>query len=482
MSIVIEKTQELIDEILEAYPEKTRKKRALHIKPNDPAGGCPIKSNIKSIPGVMTARGCAFAGSKGVVWGPVRDMVHLSHGPIGCGYYSWGTRRNLASGKAGVDNFVPFHFTSDYQERDIVYGGDKRLEEILREIKALFPLAQGITIQSECPVGLIGDDIDAVARRMSKELGIPVVPVRCEGFRGVSQSLGHHIANDSVRDHVLGKRKLEEKTPYDVALIGDYNIGGDSWAVKELLEEVGYRIVATWTGDGTLEGLAVTPEVKLNIIHCYRSMNYICRHMEETYGIPWIEVNFFGPTGIKASLRRLAEQFDDFIQERTEEAIRKHEPEMQRTIERYRPRLEGKRYMLYVGGLRPRHTIGAFEDLGMEVIGTGYEFGHADDYTRTYPHVKEGVVIYDDVTHYELEELVKRLKPDLVASGIKEKYVFQKMGIPFRQMHSWDYSGPYHGWKGFPIFARDMDMAISNPTWRLLPAPWRASGELRIEN
>jgi len=50
---------------------------------------------------------------------------------------------------------------------------------------------------------------------------MPIVPVRCEGFRGVSQSLGHHIANDTIRDHILGKGKLETTTPYDVALIGD---------------------------------------------------------------------------------------------------------------------------------------------------------------------------------------------------------------------------------------------------------------------
>ena len=52
-------------------------------------------------------------------------------------------------------------------------------------------------------------------------------------------------------------------------------------------------------------------------------------------------------------------------------------------IAKYRPRLEGKRVMLYVGGLRPRHVIGAYEDLGMEVVGTGYEFAHNDDYDRT---------------------------------------------------------------------------------------------------
>ena len=39
-------------------------------------------------------------------------------------------------------------------------------------------------------------------------------------------------------------------------------------------------------------------------------------------------------------------------------------------------------------------------------------------------------------------------------------------------MHSWDYSGPYHGYDGFAIFARDMDLAINNPVWGLYKAPW----------
>jgi nitrogenase molybdenum-iron protein alpha chain len=48
--------------------------------------------------------------------------------------------------------------------------------------------------------------------------------------------------------------------------------------------------------------------------------------------------------------------------------------------------------MMMVGGLRPRHVIPAFEDLGMKVIGTGYEFGHGDDYKRTADYVKEGTL------------------------------------------------------------------------------------------
>ena len=151
---------------------------------------CGVKSNFKSIPGVMTIRGCAYAGSKGVVWGPIKDMIHISHGPVGCGQYSWAARRNYYIGTTGIDTFVTMQFTSDFQEKDIVFGGDKKLAKIMDEIQELFPLNNGITVQSECPIGLIGDDIEAVSKVKSKEYGgKTIVPVRCEGFRGVSQSL-----------------------------------------------------------------------------------------------------------------------------------------------------------------------------------------------------------------------------------------------------------------------------------------------------
>ena len=474
-----EETDALIQEVLEVYPEKAKKDRAKHLTTNDheveQSKKC-ITSNRKSLPGVMTIRGCAYAGSKGVVWGPIKDMIHISHGPVGCGQYSRAGRRNYYIGMTGVNTFGTMNFTSDFQEKDIVFGGDKKLAKLIDELQALFPLSKGVSVQSECPIGLIGDDIEAVAKNKAKEHEKLVVPVRCEGFRGVSQSLGHHIANDAVRDWVLGRRDEEsfESTPYDVAILGDYNIGGDAWASRTLLEEMGLRVVAQWSGDGTLSEMELTPKVKLNLLHCYRSMNYISRHMEEKYNIPWMEYNFFGPTKIAESLRKIAAQFDDKIKEGAERVIERYRSEYEAVIAKYRPRLEGKRVMLYVGGLRPRHVIGAYEDLGMEVVGTGYEFGHADDYDRTIKEMGNATLIYDDVTGYEFEEFVKRVKPDLIGSGIKEKYIFQKMGIPFRQMHSWDYSGPYHGYDGFAIFARDMDMTLNNPCWSKLSAPWKS--------
>jgi nitrogenase molybdenum-iron protein alpha chain len=483
MGIVVDKETavKIIEDILSAYPTKAKKDRAKHmtaVAPGDTK--CAPKSNIKTRPGVMTVRGCAYAGSKGVVWGPVKDMIHISHGPVGCGYYSRAGRRNYYIGTTGVDTFVTPHFTTDFQERDIVFGGDKKLTQAIKELEALFPLNRGITIQSECPIGLIGDDIEAVARNTSKEIGKPVVPVRCEGFRGVSQSLGHHIANDSMRDWVYekGVKGQEiESSPYDVAIWGDYNIGGDAWATRKIIEKMGLRVITQWSGDGTLSEIANATKVKMLLVHCYRSSNYLARYFEEKFGIPWMEYNFFGPTQIFESMRKIASMFDDKIKERTEELIEKeYKPRLDRVIEKYRPRLEGKTVVLYVGGLRPRHIITAFEDLGMHVVATGYEFAHQDDYDRTLHYIdKNATIIVDDATAHELEELLRELKPDLMASGIKEKYQAQKMGVPFRQMHSWDYSGPYHGIEGFEIFARDVDMAVNGNVWKMMKAPWQAA-------
>ena len=469
----------LIADVLSEYPPKTAKRRGKHLNVYEEGDSdCGVKSNIKSIPGLMTVRGCAYAGAKGVVWGPIKDIVHVSHGPVGCGQYSWGQRRNYVSGAVtGVNSWVAMQVTSNFQEKDIVFGGDKKLAKLIDEIEAIFPLNRGISVMSECPVGLIGDDIEAVAKRKSAEIGKVIAPVRCEGFRGVSQSLGHHIANDVMRDYIVDKTadKPFDGTPYDVLIVGDYNIGGDAWASRILIEEMGLRVIGQWSGDASVAEVERGAKAKLNLIHCYRSMNYICRHMEEKYGIPWIEYNFFGPSQIEKSLRAIAAQFDDAIKEGAERVIAKYRPLADAVLARYKPRLEGKKIMLYVGGLRPRHISDAYGDLGMEVTATGYEFGHADDYQRTTEYIKDGTLVCDDASEFELEKFIQNIRPDLVGSGIKEKYGTQKLGVPFRQMHSWDYSGPYHGYDGFAVFARDMDLAINNPVWGMHKAPWKTA-------
>ena len=221
-------------ELLAKYPTKVARKRAKQIVVNrvDPDTGVPeIQVNVRTIPGIITQRGCTYAGCKGVVLGPTRDIVNITHGPIGCGFYSWLTRRNQTRPPGPEDhNFMPYCFSTDMQDEQIIFGGEKKLKQAVQEAYDLFK-PKAISIFSTCPVGLIGDDVHAVAREMKEKLGINIFAFSCEGYKGVSQSAGHHIANNGIFTHVVGLDDTVKEGKYRINMLGEYNIGGDAFEI-----------------------------------------------------------------------------------------------------------------------------------------------------------------------------------------------------------------------------------------------------------
>ena len=126
-------------EMLKIYPQKTRRKREKQLLTNNPETPPEIGANTRTIPGIITQRGCTYAGCRGVVIGPIHDILHITHGPVGCSYYSWLTRRNLARPKPDQPiNFLQYCMTTDMQEEDIVFGGEKKLAAAIREAYAMF--------------------------------------------------------------------------------------------------------------------------------------------------------------------------------------------------------------------------------------------------------------------------------------------------------------------------------------------------------
>jgi len=186
--------EDIKNEMTRIYPSKVARKRAKHIMVNKVCDdGCvpEIESNVRTIPGIITQRGCSYAGCKGVVLGPTRDIVNITHGPVGCSFYSWLTRRNQTKPETDTDeNYMTYCFTTDMQEEDIVFGGEKKLKACIQEAYDLFK-PKAISIFSTCPVGLIGDDVHAVAREMKEKLGVNVFCLqlrRLQGRQSVSRS------------------------------------------------------------------------------------------------------------------------------------------------------------------------------------------------------------------------------------------------------------------------------------------------------
>lgn len=516
-------SKKLVQSILDDYPAKVMKNRKEHLVIKDSSEVQEIAANTRTIPGIITNRGCSYAGCKGVVIGPIVDMVHIVHGPVGCSYYAWGTRRNKGKAREGGKNFLEYAFTTDMQESDIVFGGEKKLRAAVDEAVALFN-PKAISISATCPVGLIGDDIHAVAREMQEKHGIKVLSFSCEGYKGVSQSSGHHIANNKLMTDVIGTNDTPVKQ-YSINLLGEYNIGGDEWEISRVLHKIGYNIVSTMTGNGSIDEIANAHKADLNIIQCHRSINYIAEMIETKYGLPWIKVNFIGTEGFSTALRDIATYFgDEALMARTEEVIAEEIAEIEEEMAEYKSLLDGKTAVLFVGGSRAHHYQGLLREIGIETVVAGYEFGHRDDYEGrdVIPYIKvdadsrnieeievekdeknyslripparaeelkskiqlaayeglmkemsDGSLIIDDLNHMETEKIIDILKPEFFGSGVKDKYIVQKMGVYAKQIHSYDYSGPYAGFKGALNFARDTAAGILTPAWRYIKAPWK---------
>ncbi len=524
---------DLKEELLKKYPPKVARKRAKQFMINEASDGNPpeIQANVRTIPGIITMRGCTYAGCKGVILGPTRDIVNITHGPIGCGFYSWLTRRNQTSPETDdSENFMTYAFSTDMNENDIVFGGEKKLKAAIYEAIELFN-PKAIAIFATCPVGLIGDDIHAVAKEVMKELAekgktdINVFGFSCEGYKGVSQSAGHHIANNKIFTNVVGTSDTGKEGKYVINMLGEYNIGGDAFVIEEVLERCGITVNATFSGNSTYDDFARAHAADLNCIMCHRSINYVAEMMETKYGIPWIKVNFIGAEASAKSLRKIAQYFGDKeLIDRVEEVIKDEMVAVEETLAKVKPRTEGKTAMLFVGGSRAHHYQELFREMGMKTIAAGYEFAHRDDYEgrRVIPDIKidadsrnieeleveacpndfnprkseaelqalekqgyefkdyegmmpdmdENSLVIDDLNQYEADMLVEKFRPDIFCAGIKEKFGIQKMGVPMKQLHSYDIGGPYAGFKGAVNYYLEIDRLVNSKIWGYMKAPW----------
>ncbi|MDR3277764.1 MAG: nitrogenase component I subunit alpha [Oscillospiraceae bacterium] len=514
------------EKLLEKYSAKVYKNRKDHILQLEDADGTPsIAANTRAIPGVMTARGCCYAGCKGVVVGPLKDVCVITHGPVGCGFYSWGTRRNKARPDEHTEkNFIPYCFSTDMQESDIVFGGEKKLEKAIEEAMELFhPTC--IMICSTCPIGLIGDDVQAVAKRTEEKYGIKAIGYSCEGYKGVSQSAGHHIANNGIMRYVIGTGDKAPVTKFSVNILGEYNIGGDGWEESRILKRCGIEVVTMFTGDASYDALTRAHLAQLNLVMCHRSINYIAEMMKTKYGVDWLKVNFIGVGATCKSLREIAKYFGDAgLTARVEEVIADELSAVYDDIEYYKAKLTGKTAGIFSGGSRSHHYQVLLSDFGMETVIAGYEFAHRDDYEGRdiIPQIKEDAdnknietltvekdleryrafysdeeletlraaieidtyggmisemdaesVVVDDYNYLETDELIRTVKPDIFFSGIKDKFSVQKAGVTSRQIHSYDYSGPYSGFRGAVNFGRDVTMSLFTNAWSFVTPPWK---------
>ncbi|HEX9243704.1 MAG TPA: bifunctional nitrogenase iron-molybdenum cofactor biosynthesis protein NifEN [Anaeromyxobacter sp.] len=429
----------------------------------------------KSEPGEGTERSCAYDGAR-VVLMPVTDVIHLVHGPIACAGNSWDNRGARSSGS----QLYRRGFTTEMVQNDVVFGGEKKLHRAIVDLVARYPEAKAVFVYATCVTAMTGDDVEAVCRAAAAEVPVPVIPVNTPGFIG-DKNIGNRLAGELLLDRVVGTAEPPFTTDYDVNLIGEYNIAGDLWGMLPLFERLGIRVLSCVSGDSRFEELRWAHRARLNVIICSKSLTNLARKMKKRWGIPWLEESFYGMTDTAKALRDMARELDlakggpsdTTMRDRVEALVADEEARCRARIAPHRARLEGKRAILFTGGVKTWSMVSALGELGVEILAAGTQNSTLEDFHRMKALMHRDARIIDDTSTAGLLGVMREKAPDLVVAGGKTKFLALKTRTPFLDINH-GRAHPYAGYEGMVTFARQLDLTANNPIWPTLAAraPW----------
>lgn len=419
-----------------------------------------LKCDTDSIAGCVSQRACVYCGAR-VVLNPVTDAIHLVHGPVGCASYTWDIRGSLSSGSELYRN----SFTTDLREQDIIFGGEKKLARTIDELVEKYK-AKLVFVYSTCIVGVIGDDLTAVCKAAASRHGIEVIPVESSGFIG-NKSAGYRAACEALLQLIGPADRREAAASPTLNYLGDFNLAGEAWIVRDYLSQIGIEVNTVFTGDSTSDTIKSAAQASLNIVQCAGSMYYLAGKLQELYGIPYQQVSFLGLEDTAESLRTIAEAMGGGeLRTRAEVLIRRETDRVLPIIQGYREKLAGKKAAVYVGGgFKAISLIKQFREIGIEVVLIGTQTGRQEEYDTIHELVNDGTVILDDANPAELERFMTGQGAHLLVGGVKERPLAYKLGMAFLD-HNHNRKHPLSGYDGAINFAQEVYSTVCSPVWQ----------------
>ncbi len=423
-----------------------------------------IACEKKSLAGSVSQRACAFCGARVVLY-PIADALHLIHGPVGCAAYTWDIRGALSSGP----QIHRLSFTTDLKEKEVVFGGETKLYGALTYLidkyhpKAAF-------VYSTCIVGIIGDDVEAICRKVGKEKGIDVFPVMSEGFNGTKKD-GYKIACSTLSRLVGTINDFTPSKP-SINILGDFNLAGEFWILSDYYRKMGVDIISCLTGDGRVDEIRKAHKAALNVVQCSGSMMHLAKEMKGKYNIPFMKVSYFGIEDMSEALYEVARFFKSGeMMDNARQLVRDELQQLLPALQQYRVKLEGKKAAIYVGGaFKAISLVKALRLIGIKTVVVGSQTGNADDYKLLKDLCDEGTIIVDDSNPNELSGFVQLTGADLFIGGVKERPIAYKLGLGFCD-HNHERKEALAGYEGMLNFAKEVYASVCSPVWKFMRKP-----------
>lgn len=399
----------------------------------------------------------------------VSDSVLIYHSPNGCidDVRSMGT---TVGTMRGMERKNPYQWdlnnihicSTNITEVNTIYGSEKKLENAIREAKRRYN-PQLIFVMSSCISAIIGDDIEAVCRKLQNEIDDTIiVPLKTQGFQTMSWTNTWDVMWSAFMDKII--KEQSEKQQNLVNVFVPFTItSGDIKEVERILNELDLeaRFLLDLTTRDTIERI---PDAILNTSVCKCFGYHAMVLLNEKYGMPFVDTVFlYGIKYSKQWIQAIASATGR--EELAEKLINKELEEIEPALKKYREKLSGLTVFISANHSRSIGWAQLCHELGMKVVGLNFHM--VDDISKPNEqeilqelgdvHSVVGSPIYEEIVH------VNRLKPDIaIAHGEIAQYI-SCLGIATLTIYNNSNQGTHLLFKGLVREAERLYRTYTNP-------------------
>ncbi|MDA8126250.1 MAG: nitrogenase [Deltaproteobacteria bacterium] len=442
-------------------------------------GGCRLKANQR---GFGQGSICQLLPGTAML-STLPNSVVILHGSLGCGgainLQTANVRyRQILSGERNPQGAI--WMTSNLDERDVVSGGEEKLEKAILAAEQRFRPAT-IIVVATCVPGIIGDDIDGVAARLQPQIQARILPIHCEGFKTQIMATAYDAIFHSISRHLLPRGEGEGQAP---VIVDELEIARERIRRSRLVNLMNFASMsASEQGELTrlLQALGLTVQVfpcysdperfvdatqaALSISSCPTHDDYFLKHLQERYGVPYILRHM--PIGIAATgdwLRDIARFFH--LEKEAEALIAQETRELEEALAPFRAAFAGKKALVSAGEVRAFATAAFLQELGLSIVAVRpYHYDEFGEPSLDRLTEKQDDVIVNVATiqPYETLNIFEKTRPDLYMGHIADNVWAAKAGVPVVPIWHGGFSSA--GYSGAFDLARRINRVLRNPSF-----------------
>jgi nitrogenase molybdenum-iron protein alpha chain len=403
----------------------------------------------------------------------LEDSVFIVHSPQGCAGCVSMAADGFRVGQIhrGV-HFVksPRIIVTNLDQNDIIHGGERKLRGAVALAEERYD-PKLVFIFTSCASGIIGDDIDAVAKDLQETSRAILVPVHCDGFKSKICASGFDAALIALGKYVLSKKKEEENVTEKglVNLFAPTSISyKDQLEIERMLGLLGAKVnyIPFYS---SLEKIRKITRAEASTSICKVFADEFMKELAENYGIPFSHTVM--PIGVRNTDKWFLGIAEIIGKEKEAKAYieREHERILPQ-LEDIKTRLEGKRVFICGGTGRSFAAAALIDDFGMKLVGLEtptYDLDAQIDIEYLNGIHGDYIVDVANMQPFEQVNLVNRLKPD-VFIGVPSWSA--RFGIP--TTHVLDPKRPTMGYDGILYLGNKIAEQAANPGFNKKLAPY----------